>query len=346
MRTLRLFSIIATTVLIGLLAAPATAQKVGVSSLQFLKVMPTARATAMGEAYVATARGVDAAFWNPAGLSAITSHEITSTYTLWLFDTKQAALAYGLSLGNWGQFAVQFQMTDIGAIRETSTDLLGYDANGGYRDGFTGRTFTPSSWLVGLSYGRQLTDHFSVGVTAKYVTESLWNGSSITVANIYGTPETFQTSVGALLFDVGMAYETGYRTIRIGAAVQNFGEQIRFAQEDYPAPLMFRLGLAADMIGTDAIVAESAENRLTIEGDILQPNDYDQQLHFGVEYGFADALFLRAGYKWNYDADGLTFGGGARVTVAGTRLGVDYSFGSMGEYLTNVHRITLGVNFQ
>ncbi len=34
-----------------------TAQKVGTSSLQFLKVMPTARATAMGDAFVTLASG-------------------------------------------------------------------------------------------------------------------------------------------------------------------------------------------------------------------------------------------------------------------------------------------------
>ncbi|MEI6053715.1 MAG: hypothetical protein WCQ44_13500, partial [Opitutaceae bacterium] len=41
-------------------------QKVGTTSLQFLKVMPTARATAMGDAFGSLASGADASFWNPA----------------------------------------------------------------------------------------------------------------------------------------------------------------------------------------------------------------------------------------------------------------------------------------
>ncbi len=70
------------------------AQKVGTSSLQFLKVMPTARATALGDAYVTLAAGANAVFWNPAGLAAASVNDIAMTMTVWLFDTKQGALAY------------------------------------------------------------------------------------------------------------------------------------------------------------------------------------------------------------------------------------------------------------
>jgi hypothetical protein len=47
------------------------AQKVGSTSMQFLKVMPSARATALGEAYSVWATGAEAVFWNPAGLARL-----------------------------------------------------------------------------------------------------------------------------------------------------------------------------------------------------------------------------------------------------------------------------------
>lgn len=330
----------------------AKAQKVGTSSLQFLKVMPTARATALGEAYVAFGSGIDGIFWNPAMLTGITGHEATSTYTQWLFDTKQYALAYGLSLGSLGRAGIQFQVTDIGSINETSVENLGYtdyqnNSNpGSFHDGLTGRTFTPNSWVLGLSYAQQMTDHFSMGLTAKYVSESLWDGSTITAPDIYGNLQTFNTSVKMVLFDFGMLYNTGYRTLRIGTSVQNFGAQVRFAQEAYPAPMVFRLGLAVDVIGKNALLSESSNNCMTLTTDIIQPNDYDQQLHFGAEYMFANLFALRVGYKWNYDADGLTFGGGANFDLDLIVISADYSYGSMSQYLTNVHRISLGVKFK
>src|SRR3990172_5378904 len=61
-------------------------QKVGTTSLQFLKVMPTARATAMGDAFSSLASGADAVFWNPAGMMKSGQVEVVSTLTLWLFD--------------------------------------------------------------------------------------------------------------------------------------------------------------------------------------------------------------------------------------------------------------------
>jgi hypothetical protein len=330
----------------------AKAQKVGTSSLQFLKVMPTARATAIGEAYVAVGSGIDGIFWNPAMLTGMKSHEATSTYTQWFFDTKQYALAYGLPLGAWGQVGIQFQVTDIGSISETSVDNLGYtdyqsSSNAGsFHDGFTGRNFTPRSWVLGLSFAKQMTDHFSMGLTAKYISESLWDGSTIAAPDIYGSLQTFNTSVKMVLFDFGMLYNTGYRTLRIGTSVQNFGAQVRFAQEAYPAPMVFRLGVAVDVMGKNALLSESSNNCVTLATDIIQPNDYDQQLHFGAEYMFADLFALRVGYKWNYDADGLTFGGGAKFDLDMIGISVDYSYGSMSEFLTNVHRISLGVKFK
>ena len=52
---------------------------------------------------------------------------------------------------------------------------------------------------------------------------------------------------------------------------------------------------------------------------------------------------MRAGYKFNYDAEGLTFGGGFKASVASAKLSLDYSYGSLGTDLGNAQRISLGV---
>src|SRR3989304_8947416 len=70
---------------------PAFAQKVGSTSMQFLKVLPCARATALGEAYSVWASGAEAVFWNPSGLALIDGQEISTTYIDWL-DRKSTRL--------------------------------------------------------------------------------------------------------------------------------------------------------------------------------------------------------------------------------------------------------------
>ena len=328
------------------LSAPAQ-KKVGTSAMQFLKVMPTARITAMGDASAAVVEGVDALFWNPAGLTTVSTQEFTATYTMWIFDTKQDAVGYAMNLGDLGVIGVQVQMTDIGAIEETRANLQGFDASGNFNPGYTGATFTPMSVLAGVTYATQLTDHFSTGLSLKYATESLGNGGTMDAPlSATGATERYATRANVLLFDFGMRYHTGYRSVQIGASVQNFGSQVRFAVEDYPAPMQFRLGISGNVLGHDALFLPDEENRLTLSYEILQPNDYDQQMHFGAEYGFRDLFALRAGYKANYDNEGFTFGGGVKADLPGVFLGIDYSYGAMGEFLGSVHRLSLGVHLK
>lgn len=340
-------TVLSLTVSIGQLQA----QKVGTSSLQFLKVMPTARATAMGDAFVSLANGADAIFWNPAGLATIQNHEITSTFTKWLFDTQQIALAYGLPMGDWGTVGFQFQYIDYGTMEETRAEYveLVVPAVGEpfFNSGLTGRSFTPYSYLVGISYARQFTDKFSAALTAKYVRESLWSEEAITIVNrATGESNTYKTYAEVVLFDFGMLYNTGFRSVQLGFSVQNFGSQVTFADKGHAAPLAFRMGVSANLFGQEALLFQDERNRLTFAYDLFQPNDYAQQMHLGAEYSFSELLALRAGYKFDYDSEGLTFGGGVHGDVSGWLMSVDYSYGKMSEYLNNVHRISLGVQFR
>lgn len=336
--------------LAGLWSEPAPAQKVATSSLQFLKVMPTARATAMGEAFSTLASGADAVFWNPAGIALAKQPEIAGTLTLWLFDAKQGALSFAAPMGEWGSIGVQLQYVAYGAIQETSVDHLRFIGNpsaANYNPGLTGRTFSPASYVIGISYARRFTDKFAAGVTAKFISESLWDGSQASVVNpSTGNAEQVSTSARLFLFDFGLQYDTGFRTVRLGVSIQNFGQQVKFAEEAYPAPLTFRIGAAADLIGPDALLEQSAMNRFTIAYDLFQPNDYAQQMHLGAEYALDETFFLRGGYKFSYDSDGLTAGAGVRHSISGTLFAIDYSFGTMGEFLPSVHRISVGAQLQ
>ena len=347
----RTFQSLATVLLLAVCIGHLQAQKVGTSSLQFLKVMPTARATAMGDAYVSLASGADATFWNPAGLTNLKNHEMSSTLTMWLFDTKQIALAYGLPMGDWGTLGFQFQYVDLGSIEETRADAvdLVVPANGApfFNAGLTGRSFTPYSYLVGLSYAKAFTDKFSAAVTAKYAMESLWSDQAITVINsVTGEVTSYKTYADVILFDFGMLYKTGFRSVQIGVSAQNFGPQVKFADAAHPAPLAFRLGVSANLFGQEALMFQDDMHRLTVAYDLFQPNDYRQQMHVGAEYAFSELFTLRAGYKYDYDSEGLTFGGGLHTDLAGWAVRLDYSFGRMNEFLNSVHRISLGVQFR
>jgi hypothetical protein len=317
------------------------AQKVGSTSMQFLKVMPCARATALGEAYTVWATGAEAIFWNPAGLATLENMDFSTTYINWLFDASQGALSFAMNIHGFGAVGLQVQYIDFGEFEETSNErpYINSPAN----PGLTGNTFRPYSYLIGVSYARFLTEKFSLGFSVKYAYESLYNGERIIAQVRQGLYEEVDTWANGLLFDFGIRYKTGFRSVYLGSAVQNFGADVKYAKESNPVPLLFRFGIGADVIGPEGLlVSDSRDNQLSVAFDIFHPNDYAQQMHLGMEYVFAGSFALRGGYKFNYDFDGLTFGAGIRHTIEGIRLSADYSYGSMGTYLGNVQRISLG----
>lgn len=330
-------------------ATPATAQKVGTTSLQFLKVEPTARATSLGASYAALSEGADAIFWNPAGMTGIGSHALVLDRVEWLMDTAHNALAYGGNFGGLGYFGLHVYMTDIGSINETSVDALGFkeDANGNtVYNGFTGGSFEPRSWVVGLTYARQFTDRFSAGLTAKYAQEDL-----------------YRAKAGIPLFDFGIKYYTGFRTLRLGASVMNFGPDVQFEaaggfepessgnvvspSDSYAAPMTFRIGFAADVLGSGALIPLSGNtNRVTLTYDLIQPNDYDQQWSAGVEYMFLERFALRGGYQHNFDIQSFSLGAGVRQPVGSLQIGIDYAYSEISESFQPVHRFSVGIGLE
>ncbi len=323
----------------------ASAQKVGSTSMQFLKVLPSARAAALGEAYSAWASGAEAVFWNPAGLALTDHHQVSLTYTDWLFDARQGALSFATPIGALGSVGLQVQYVDFGVFEETTNERP-YISDPD-RPGLTGRTFRPFSYVVGATYARHLTDRFALGIGLKYAHESLFDGGRVSTQIRQGVFDEVDTYASGVLFDFGIRYETGFRSIQIASAVQNFGADVSYAVESYPVPLMFRVGIAADLVGPNGLFAGGYDaNQVRAAVDIFHPNDYAQQVHMGLEYEFARLLSLRAGYKFFYDNDGLTLGGGLQYAAGDLGLAVDYSFGSMGTYLGNVQRISLAIELQ
>ncbi len=330
------------SVLAVLCVQPASAQKVGSTSMQFLKVLPSARAAALGEAYSTLASGAEAVFWNPAGLALVENQEFSLTYTDWLFDARQGAISYALAVRGFGAVGLQVQYVDFGVFEETTNErpFISDPDN----PGLTGRTFKPYSYVIGATYARHLTDRFALGLGVKYAHESLFDQGTVTAQVRQGVFDEVSTNASGVLFDLGIRYETGFRSIQIASAVQNFGPDVQYAVESYPVPLLFRIGIAADLVGPNGLfLGGHDDNQVRAAFDIFHPNDYAQQIHGGIEYEFLGVLALRAGYKLNYDTDGLTLGGGLQHSLGDLGLAIDYSFGSMGTYLGNVQRISVGV---
>ena len=322
---------------LGLGAQPQSVQaqgsepnQLGTSTANFLKIGVGARASAMGNAFVAMADDATTLYWNPSGIAMMEGSEVTMTVTNWLLDTRLYFFGGTLDLGNIGVLGLSINHFHSGDIEETTV----YEPDG------TGRIFSASNMAVGLSYARRLSDRFSAGFTVKYVTETL-----------------DRTSSNAIAIDVGSLFVTDFlNSMRIGFNLSNLGSQMRLggsdllvqvpgeggtnyvpadlATEAWDLPLLFRFGVATEVFDTQM-------QRLTVSGELLDSRDHQYRVHSGGEWAFRETLFLRGGYKFNYADGGFSFGAGVQVPdIEGIGLRIDYAFESL-EFLEDVQRISL-----
>ena len=144
--------------------------------------------------------------------------------------------------------------------------------------------------------------------------------------------------------DFGLYYRTGFRSLRLAMIARNFGPDTEFQgfselyglPQSVRMPLNFRLGVGYDIIEP----SDSFRQRLTAYLEGVHPNDGPERVHAALEYNLLDVLSLRGGYKFNYDEQGLTFGGGVDFNMGGMGGRIDYAYLDYGR-LTNVHLFTI-----
>jgi len=326
-------------------ASPALAQlfrstaKVGTTAAQFLKIGVGARALGMGGAQVGVTGDISAIYWNPAALSRMNvASELTFNHANWLADIDYDFAAGMMPIGELGTFGLSVISLRIPEDIVTTVDNPDGD----------GRKWDASSLAFGLTYARNLTDRFSIGLNMKYVHESIWSEGA-----------------SGFAIDVGTLYLTEIPGLSIGAAISNFGTKMQLDGRDlnfnydpnndagtgpnnipsklemgsYDLPLTFRIGLAWEY-------APIEDFRTTVAVDATHPNDNVEYVNTGLEVAWKEIIFGRVGYKslWLRDSEqGLTWGLGVHYGIPNVAtVKLDYGFADYGR-LKNVQYFSLGV---
>jgi hypothetical protein len=288
-------------------------KKIAQTGMKWLSIPIGARGSGLGSAFTAMADDASAIFWNPAGIALADGNRVFLNQTRWIADIQVNAAALSVNAGRWGVLAASFEQVGWGTFHGTIRDP---NATGGYAE--TGN-FSPEDWAAGLGYGYRVSDKFMFGGHIRYVHEKL--GS--TLEGTFDAPKSFTGELNLLAFDLGTLYYTGFRDLRLAMSLQNFSQEDKYRAESFPLPLTFKFGAAMDVLG---LVVKQPDHKLTVTMDALHPRDYSERLHFGAEYGFKDTVFLRAGYKTNYDEEDLSLGAGLKLKISGMAAGLDYAF--------------------
>lgn len=315
--------------------------KAGTTAAQFLKIGVDARASAMGNAFTAFGGDLSSMYWNPGGLADVQGIQFVFINNNWLYDITVNYLAFAIDLRDKGVFGAS--IVNLGAPEQLVRTVEEPDG--------TGEQFSVNDLAITFSYARRLTDKFSIGGNVKYIQETIWHSSARAIA-----------------VDFGSLFITPFNDIRIGASLSNWGNSMQMDGRDlrfstdpdpinegnvefinalyetdkYPLPLMFRVGIAGEIMETQLM-------RLSFALDAMHPNDNLEAVNAGVEYAFAETFFLRAGYANLFREDseeGLSFGGGFKYRILGTTniLKINYSYSDFNR-LIGVSRISIGMQF-
>ena len=306
-------------------------KKLAQTGMKFLSTSLDARASGMARAVTAVYGNSSALFYNPAGMAGIDhSFDFTIGRVNFIADINYiyGTAAYVPGQGEWGVFGLSFISVDYGDLMAT----MRAENEQGFIDlGL----FNPQAYAVGLGYSKNLTSQFSIGAQVKYVKQDL--GGGFVDFNSDQSGIAIETNQDVFVFDFGVLYNTGFKSLNFGMSIRNFSEEIKYLQETFQLPLTFRIGLSMNTL--DLTDLNPDEHSLLLSVDASHPRDYSEQIGFGLEYIFMKMFALRAGYEFPNDEHGFSAGVGFHKDIADVKFGLDYAYTPFGIF-GDVHRFS------
>ncbi len=314
--------------------------KKGTTAAPFLAIGQSARAIAMGSAYVGVVNDVSSIYWNPAGLTKAEGVNVMFDHTMWIADIKYNYLAASYNLGDIGVLGFSFTGSDIGEMNVTTIA----------KPEGTGETFSATQAAFSIAYAIQLTENFSIGFNPKFIYESIW-----------------RMDASAFAMDLGVQYVTPFDDAILAMSISNFGTSMKLLGNsnlvlhdldplnsgnngDIPAyletnswslPLTFRVGVAYSPI-------RSETHKLMLAVDAMHPSDNYESVNMGAEYAYDDFLFFRAGYKSLFlenSEESFSLGFGIKQLLVGSvAFKIDYAYQEFGRF-SDIQKFTLTVSF-
>jgi len=281
-------------------------QRAGISALSFLKSDISPRSIALSGSNISLNADGFSIYHNPAALADISEVTINASDYIFGQGIHQTFIAASLPRKNSSAFGLSVNALNSG-VMEVRTEFQ--------PDG-TGELFYVSNIASGLTYSKQLSEMFSLGLSLKYVYEQIAEYKNHTAC-----------------VDVGFLYKTDFKDLKFAVLVQNFGgnsdlkgsflpvtfnRDSSISLDKFTVPTIFKMGAS--------IIPYKTENQhLLLSFQLDHPNDNAENIRFGAEYDFKHFLFLRAGYKINVTGQKRpSFGVGYRTRIGYHPLYINY----------------------
>ncbi len=315
----------------------------GTGGAQELLIPVSARGLALSGAYTSGITGIDAIFYNPAGLGVSNnSAEAMFSYMNYIADIGFSFAAIAVHFEEFGSLGFNVRTLDFGDIPVTTID----NPEG------TGAVFSPTYVVLGVTYSNQLTDRIRAGFTVNLISE-----------------EIQRTSASGVSFDAGVQYDGigGVEGLKLGVALLNLGPALSYDGPDLDtrvnqvdgkrASQFYRLNTAEFELPSILELGLAYQTRFSDElgglfSTSFQNNNFsNDEYRVAAEFNYNEMFFLRGGYSYISEASdvseeaifGPTFGVGVNFNQ-GMDITVDYAFRSV-EYFDANHMVTVQLGF-
>jgi hypothetical protein len=304
--------------------------KFGTSAAPELLIPVGSIGTALSGSNISSIQGIDAMYWNPAGLSVLNSSrgEALFSHMNYFADMRVEYFSAGVNLGSLGTIGVGLKSLVIGDIEETSE----------IQPEGTGVVYSPTYLVANVSYARRMTDRIRFGTNVKIISEN--------VADVSAT---------GWAFDFGLQYVAGTTGLSFGIALKNLGPSMTFNGpgldrefiningvkttqrinlQSFDLPTNLELG-----VGFDREIYK--DFNLGIHAGFVNGSFTSDEYKFGLQFGYKNYFFVRGAFTIypNKEADeslfGPTFGAGIRYPFGSFSLAFDYAYRVINESAMN-----------
>lgn len=316
--------------------------KSGTTGAEQLLIPVGAKMIALSGTAVASVSGIEALYWNPAGVSSLTGNsEIMFFRGNGIADIGLNYFGGGFSFDDIGVFSFAIKSLDFGEIVRTTDE----NTDGGFE------TFSPTYMTMTVGYSNRLTDKLNIGVSFNIISEKI-----------------IRTSATGFSLDAGIQFSNFLQVhgLSIGLVLKNFGPSMKYSGADllvktnYLQTVQGTRFLSFDsqpfdlpttfLIGMDYSQSFDSYNAVIFSGVYENNSNAFDTYRGGLEYTFNDLFFVRGSYTMTdglneaYTLWGSSFGVGINYDLGAIMVKVDYAY-RVSKYFGGLNQVglTLGL---
>ena len=251
--------------IISLISTLLTVAQESQTAYNFLRLPVSAHVAALGGDNISIIED-DATliFHNPALINDVSDRTINLNYMTYMEGAKTASAAFVKAAGERGTWGVSAQYMDYGTMMEVSWDntQLG--------------EFSARDIAVAGSYAYALSNRFSGGITARFITSHIASYHSMAVG-----------------IDLGVNYYLEESELSISAVAKNLGGQIKAYDDEFERiPLDLQVGFSKRLLNSPL--------RFSVTMSRLNDWSYGigKHLSVGADLILSPTIYLAAGYNF------------------------------------------------